>query len=113
MKKQASVLLHAGAREVIIPDPAGTRIRDLAELKKIDSVDMRPGSMLFPGPHPAGMARMGRDPRTSVVDCANEAHAVKGLFVCDPSVFPTAVSVDPSETIMAFSAVAARKMLER
>ncbi|HZN93051.1 MAG TPA: GMC family oxidoreductase, partial [Myxococcales bacterium] len=113
MKKQATVLLHAGAREVIIPDPAGTRIRDLAELEKIDAVDVRPGSMLFAGPHPAGMARMGTDPATSVVDCRNEVHAVKGLYVCDPSVFPTAVSVDPSETIMAFSAVAARKMLER
>jgi len=106
-------MLHAGAREVIVPDPAGTRIRDLSELRKIDSVDMRPGSMLFAGPHPAGMARMGTDPRTSVVDWRNEVHAVKGLYVCDPSVFPTAVSVDPSETIMAFSAVAAKRMLER
>ncbi|HVE81674.1 MAG TPA: GMC family oxidoreductase [Myxococcales bacterium] len=113
MKKQATVLLHAGAREVIIPDPAGTRISDLSELRKIDAVDMRPGSMLFPGPHPAGMARMGKDPRTSVVGSNNEVHTVKGLFVCDPSVFPTAVSVDPSETIMAFSAIAAKRMLER
>ena len=84
-----------------------------SELKRIDSVDVRPGSMVFPGPHPAGMARMGKDPNKSVVDCNNEVHSVKGLYVCDPSVFPTAVSVDPSETIMAFSAVAARKMLER
>src|SRR6185295_17594859 len=112
MKKQAAVLLHAGAREVIVPDPAGTRIHDLGELAKIDSVDTRPGSMLFPGPHPAGLARMGKDPSTSVVNGRNELHAVKGLYVCDPSVFPTAVSVDPSETIMAFSAVAAKRMLE-
>jgi choline dehydrogenase-like flavoprotein len=59
------------------------------------------------------MCRMGRDPATSVVDSNNEVHAVKGLYVCDPSVFPTAVSVDPSETIMAFSAIAARRLIER
>jgi choline dehydrogenase-like flavoprotein len=41
----------------------------------------------------------------------NEVHAVKGLFVCDPSVFRTVVSVDPSETIMAFSSLAAEKLL--
>ena len=80
---------------MIVPDPAGTRIRDLGKLKKIDTVDTRPGSMLFPGPHPAGMAWMGKGPATSVVDSRNEVHAVKGLYVCDPSVFPTAVSVDP------------------
>ncbi len=112
LKKQATVLLHAGAREVIIPDPVGTRIHDLSELNRIDAVDLRPGSMLFAAPHPAGMCRMGKDPARSVVSSTGEVHAVKGLFVCDPSAFPTAVSVDPSETIMAFSYVAARHLVE-
>jgi choline dehydrogenase-like flavoprotein len=111
LKKQALVLLHAGAREVIVPDPQGTRISDLKELSKLDTVDLRPGSMMFAAPHPAGMCRMGKDPATSVVGANNEVHAVKGLYVCDPSVFPTAVSVDPSETIMAFRYLAAERML--
>lgn len=113
LKKQALVLLHAGAKEVIVPDPKGTRISDLNELSKLDGVDLRPGSMMFASPHPAGMCRMGKDPATSVVDANNEVHAVKGLYVCDPSVFPTAVSVDPSETIMAFSYLAAERLLAR
>lgn len=37
----------------------------------------------------------------------------KGLFVTAPSVFPTAVSVDPSLTVMAFSLVAAQRRLAR
>lgn len=113
MRKQATVLLHAGAREVILADPKGTRISDLKELSKIDTVDVGPGSMLFPAPHPAGMCRMGKDPARSVVSSTGEVHAVKNLYVCDPSAFPTAVSVDPSETIMAFSYVAAKGILER
>lgn len=111
LKKEATVLLHAGAKEIIVPDPKGTRLSDLKELSKLDTVDVRPGSMMFASPHPAGMCRMGKDPAKSVVGANNEVHAVKGLYVCDPSVFPTAVSVDPSETIMAFSYLAAERML--
>jgi choline dehydrogenase-like flavoprotein len=112
LKKEATVLFHAGAREVIVPDPQGTRLRGLEELARLETVDLRPGSMLFAAPHPGGMCRMGPDPARAVVDCENQHHQVKGLYVCDSSVFPTACSVDPSETIMAFSFVAARTMLE-
>ncbi len=107
--KQATVLFHAGAKEVILPDPRGTRLLGLDELKKLQTVDVE--AMMFAAPHPSSMCRMGRDSSTSVVDCDNQVHGVKGLYVCDPSVFPTAVSVDPSETIMAFSYLAAARML--
>jgi choline dehydrogenase-like flavoprotein len=113
MKKQSRILLAAGAKEVILPDPKGTRIRDESELAKIDGIDIRPGAAMFPAPHPAGMCRMGKDPSRSVVASSHEVHAVRRLYVCDPSAFPTAVSVDPSETIMAWSYVAAKGMLER
>jgi choline dehydrogenase-like flavoprotein len=113
MKKEAAVLLHAGATEVITPDPVGTRLHDPGDLVRLDTVDLRPGSMMFAAPHPAGMCRMGSDPAKSVVGSDNQVHAVKGLYVCDSSVFPTAVSVDPSDTIMAFSSLAAERMLAR
>ena len=113
LKKQATVLFHAGATEVLVPDAVGTRLRGLDELPKLEAVNLGPGSMVFAVPHPAGMARMGKDPAKSVVGADNQVHAVKDLYVCDPSVFPTAPSVDPSETIMAFSYLAARRLLER
>ncbi len=110
MKKGCLVMFAAGARRCLLPD--GTLIRDETEIKKIDALALGPGNMIFPAPHPAGTCRMGENPDTSVVNSHNECHAVKNLFVCDPSVFPTAVSVDPSETILAFSHVAARWMIE-
>jgi choline dehydrogenase-like flavoprotein len=113
MKLSARLMLAAGAREVIVPDPRGTRIRDEREIQKLDALDLGPGSMLFPAPHPAGMCRMGKDPSKSVVDSTGRVHAVENLYVADPSAFPTAVSVDPSETIMAWSYVTARHMLAR
>lgn len=109
LKKQATVLFHAGARQVVLPDPRSTRLEGLDQLSKLDAV--RVEDLLFAAPHPSSMCRMGKDPATSVVDCNNQVHGVKGLYVCDPSVFPTAVSVDPSETIMAFSYLAAARLL--
>ena len=113
MKKGARLLLAAGAREVFLGDPVGTRIRDESEISKVDGLDLAPGVVSLPAPHPAGACRMGRDPRTSVVDSSGETHDVRGLYVADPSVFPTAVSVDPSETIIAFSLLLADGLLER
>ena len=56
---------------------------------------------------------MGKDPKTSVVGIDHRVHGTDNLFVADPSVFPTAPSVDPSLTIMAFSCVAAETREDR
>jgi choline dehydrogenase-like flavoprotein len=112
MKKEALVLLAAGATELIVPDTAGTRIRDEREIGVLDHLDIADGAILFGAPHPAGTLRMGPDPRTAVVKSNHEAHEVPGLFVADPSAFPLPPSVDPSLGIMAWSYVAARGVKE-
>jgi choline dehydrogenase-like flavoprotein len=53
--------------------------------------------------HEIGTARMGVDPRTSVVDADCQAHGVKGLYVVDQSVMPTAGCVNTSLTVMALA----------
>ncbi|WP_293323109.1 GMC family oxidoreductase [Parvibaculum sp.] len=108
MKKQAMLLFASGAREVLVPDIRGTRLRGTDEIGLLDEIDVENGAILFGAPHPAGALRMGDDPATSVVASTHEAHEVPGLYVADPSVFPLPPSVDPSLTIMAFSVVAAR-----
>ncbi len=113
MKKQAMLLFASGAREVIVPDIKGTRIRKPSEIALLDGIDIDNGAILFGGPHPAGALRMGADPASSVVSCTHEAHEVPGLFVTDPSVFPRPPSVDPSLTIMAFSVIASRALLRK
>lgn len=113
MKKGALVLFAAGASEVFLADQRGTVIGGPDDLARIDSVEIGPGAMSFAAPHPAGACRMGPDPAMSVVKSGGESHEIANLYVCDPSVFPTAVSVDPSETIIAFSHVAADGILAR
>ena len=109
--KQARLLFTVGAREVLFGDIHDTRIHASAEIERaVASLSITPGSNTLAAPHPAGGARMGRDPKDSVVGMDHRVHGTDNLFVADPSVFPTAPSVDPSLTIMAFSAVAAQSV---
>ena len=55
------------------------------------------------GAHAMGSCRMGRDPKTSVVNEFGQAHDVPNLFVCDTSVFVTGAGVNPTLTAMAIS----------
>jgi choline dehydrogenase-like flavoprotein len=54
--------------------------------------------------HLVGAARMGDDPRTSVVDKFGRTHDVPNLFVCDGSIMPTQGSANPGLTIQALAA---------
>lgn len=55
------------------------------------------------GWHIMGTARMGRDPRHSVVNPQGQAHAVKNLFIVDSSVFVTSAAVNPVATSQALT----------
>jgi choline dehydrogenase-like flavoprotein len=55
------------------------------------------------GVHLLGTARMGDDPRDSVVDRYHRAHDVPNLFVCDGSSFVTSGRGQPTLTIQALA----------
>jgi len=54
--------------------------------------------------HEMGTARMGRDPKTSVLNAFNRAHDVKNLFLTDGSAMTSSSCVNPSLTYMALTA---------
>lgn len=55
------------------------------------------------GPHLLGTARMGNDPKTSVIDKYHRTHDIPNLFVCDGSSFVTSGRGQPTMTIMALA----------
>jgi choline dehydrogenase-like flavoprotein len=57
--------------------------------------------------HECGTARMGNDPRKSVLNRYNQVHDVKNVFVTDGACFVTQGCYEPTLTIMAISARAA------
>lgn len=74
-------------------------------LKDINGYDNVGGMGL--GIHEMGTARMGRDPKTSVLNGNNQLHAVSNVYVTDGSFMTSASCVNPSLTYMAFTARAA------
>ena len=52
---------------------------------------------------PQGGNRMGGRARESVVDSYGRFHGLQNLFVCDASIFPTSVGVNPQLTVMALA----------
>lgn len=54
--------------------------------------------------HEMGSARMGRDPKTSVLNGFNQMHEVKNIFITDGSCMASTACVNPSLTYMALTA---------
>lgn len=86
-KKEAGAMLTAAGGKVLFgsdePNPGGSAI------------------------HEMGGARMGRDPRTSVLNHVNQAHDVPNLFVTDGAAMASSACQNPSLTYMALTARAA------
>ncbi|MFN7532929.1 MAG: GMC family oxidoreductase, partial [Gemmatimonas sp.] len=59
------------------------------------------------GIHEMGTARMGRDPKTSVLNANNQVWDAPNVFVTDGSAMTSAAAVNPSLTYMALTARAA------
>jgi choline dehydrogenase-like flavoprotein len=64
------------------------------------STPSQPGECI----HEMGSARMGRDPKTSVLNQWNQAHDVKNLFITDGSFMVSSACQNPSLTYMAMTA---------
>jgi choline dehydrogenase-like flavoprotein len=99
--------------------------REMAKQMMVDAVEMMQAAKLenvsgFNNPvtpgsviHEMGTARMGRDPRTSVLNAHNQVHAVPNVFVTDGSCMVSSPTQNPSLTYMALTARAANYAVEQ
>ncbi len=85
---------------------------EAAGAKNVSSYDRPSQHGLGLGIHEMGTARMGKDPKTSVLNKYNQVHACKNVFVTDGSFMTSAACVNPSLTYMAFTARAANYAVE-
>jgi len=79
------------------------RTRELMEAAAATHVWDQPVLPIDGGVHLLGTARMGNDPRDSVVDRYHRAHDVPNLFICDGSSFVTSGRGQPTMTIQALA----------
>ncbi|MCB1204872.1 MAG: GMC family oxidoreductase [Verrucomicrobiae bacterium] len=82
--------------------------REMLESAGLKNVKTTDGES-FPGTaiHEMGTARMGHDPKSSVLNGHNQIHGVKNVFVTDGACMTSASCVNPSLTYMALTARAA------
>jgi choline dehydrogenase-like flavoprotein len=82
-------------------------------LEAAGAVEILDSGMINPAFHLMGTARMGSDPRNSVINASNQAHDVKNLFIVDGSCFTTSAAVNPTSTIGALALRTADCIWER
>jgi choline dehydrogenase-like flavoprotein len=102
----------AGARAVI-PGIAGMPFEIAAkDIKILEDAPLDPRPYLAILSHLFGGCVMGRDPQRSVTDERGRVRGYENLIVCDASVIPTNLGVNPQHTIMALARVFAEDLLE-
>jgi choline dehydrogenase-like flavoprotein len=69
---------------------------------------------LFPGTavHYGGTARMHAKPQYGVVDAWNRVYRAPNVLICDAACFTTAVEKNPTLTVMAIAARAAKRLAD-
>jgi choline dehydrogenase-like flavoprotein len=82
----------AGAAEIYLPLPPGVPPRQA-----------RPRHLKLMAFHPLGTARADARPEHGVVDSDLALHGVRGVYLADGSVVPSALGVNPQLTIMALA----------
>ena len=98
-KVLARVHLAAGAAEVGTLHAAPVLLRAEADLPLLDQAPYGPFQHAIFTAHQMGGCGMGPRPESSVVRPDHRHHTVENLFVVDGSVLPTALGVNPSQTI--------------
>jgi len=94
--------MAATAAEML--EAAGAR-----DVTTFDRPEVPPGT----ANHEMGTARMGRDPRTSVLNGFNQSHDVPNLFVTDGSCMTSSACQNPSLTYLALTARACAYAVDR
>lgn len=106
MKLASEIWLSAGATKVLPATARLMEIRTQQELAKFDGIRARD---LFHGSsHPQGGNAMSDRPGEGVVNNRFQVKdlirgVIQNLYVCDASVFPTSIGINPQWTVMAIA----------
>ena len=107
----AKMWFAVGAKRIINSHrsmPIVDNEEDLSKLLKKIVED--PKNLLLGSAHPQSGNRIGKLPADSVLDSNCKVHGFKNLFVCDASVFPTSVGVNPQISVMTVASIIASRI---
>jgi choline dehydrogenase-like flavoprotein len=114
--KGVEIMFAAGAREVFLTseEPIGPlpypRFSNADQAAYCSRLSFDPSATLLTSAHCQASAKMGEDPKTSVVNSRCETHWAKNLMVCDSSSFPTSCGANPMISIMTLARYQAKRI---
>lgn len=111
MATLARMWFSVGAKSLVTSHRDIPEIRSRFDIPLLkDAVRNNPDGLMLGSAHPQGGNRMGADAKECVVDSDCKVYGFQNLYVCDASVFPTALGVNPQLTVMALAAITADKI---
>ncbi len=106
------LLLESGARRILPPFEGVGEIRDRADLDALDPRRIPKSAMEVVTVHLMGTARMGKDRSEAVCDSFGWVYDSDRLMICDASLFPSPIGVNPAETVQALATRNAQHAIE-
>jgi choline dehydrogenase-like flavoprotein len=108
LTKVSEIYLNGGATRVMPNTFNYYEYRDIPDLKERIRKDVKASRDIATGTgHPQGGNVMSNDPATGVVDSQFKVFGFENLYVCDASVFPTSLGLNPQITVMSLAYYAA------
>ena len=111
LKLMGKIFLAGGARRVMPATHEWQAFGSAESLSKLDTYASDPaGDLLLTTAHPQGGNPVGEPGEGGVVDADFRVHGFSNLHVCDASVFPSSVTVNPQLTVMGMAQYAAGRI---
>jgi choline dehydrogenase-like flavoprotein len=108
------IVMTHGDNERALMDDAGAQAAEMLEAAGAKNIHVQ-AHVEMPGMaiHELGTARMGIDPKKSVLTPYNQTHDVKNLFVMDGASFVSSACQNPTLTMMAITVRACDHLVDR
>jgi choline dehydrogenase-like flavoprotein len=110
LKVAGRIFLEAGATRVMPATFKWHAFESREQLDRLGEHVRQDGDLMLTSAHPQGGNAIGERGQ-GVVDPGFRVHGFDNLFLCDASVFPTSVHVNPQLTVMGMAYYAAERIL--
>jgi choline dehydrogenase-like flavoprotein len=116
LNRLADILFDVGAERIMLNTWGGDDEFDrkaplVRRQRRIEEICADPDYIALGTGHPQGGNAISASPQRGVVDSDFQVHGYEDLYICDASVFPTSLTVNPQLTVMSLAHYAASRIV--